>query len=638
MKILLVEDDEAIARLLSETLSADNYTVDVAADGETGWELIERWEYDILALDIEVPGLDGLSLCRRVRQKGYRMSILMLTARDSNEAIITGLDAGADDYITKPFNLSLLLARVRVLSRRGYPPLAVLSLTRGALSLNTVSRAVTYHDREIELRRKEYQLLELFLRHPERVFSRDAILDLIWTNEDAPTEGAVTNLIKDLRQRLKKAGIKEEIIETVYGSGYRMKKASPKPSEKTLEAIEQASELFRTSLPERIKELETVEREARAGILTAAARQGGKEVAHKLVGGLGTFGLPDGTSVARRIETLLSGEVPLSPEEITELAGRLTELKAIVATVSPSLSVPEIPPDETKATALILGDRSPEMTPVLELLKPWGIHVVSLEERRGLPELLATIAPDILLLDAECPDLDPIAFCQSLRQHRRWGDLPVLVLTKRCDQDYLQALFASGADDFIAKPVLGPELVSRAVNHVKRMRLRPRESRSEIDFLTELVDRRSFDRQLPLFWARRLREKSPLSLLICEIDDLSRYNRQNGRGLGDTCLRRIAKELEHHAAPGRELLARYGGASFALLLPETPVDGAIGMAETIVQAIASLDISPAVTVSVGITATIPTPERTIADFLTAAEQALYSARWRGGNTYCLYPL
>lgn len=133
MKILLVEDDEAIARLLSETLSADNYTVDVAADGETGWELIERWEYDILALDIEVPGLDGLSLCRRVRQKGYRMSILMLTARDSNEAIITGLDAGADDYITKPFHLSLLLARIRALSRRGYPPLTVLSPARARI-------------------------------------------------------------------------------------------------------------------------------------------------------------------------------------------------------------------------------------------------------------------------------------------------------------------------------------------------------------------------------------------------------------------------------------------------------------------------------------------------------------------------
>lgn len=102
MKILLVEDDGATARLLSETLSADNYTVDVAADGETGREMIERWKYDLLALDIGVPGLDGLSLCRWAREKGYRMSSLMLTARDSNEAIITGLDAGADDYITQP--------------------------------------------------------------------------------------------------------------------------------------------------------------------------------------------------------------------------------------------------------------------------------------------------------------------------------------------------------------------------------------------------------------------------------------------------------------------------------------------------------------------------------------------------------
>lgn len=638
MKILLVEDDQAIARLLSDTLSADNYTVDVAADGETGWELIQRWEYDLLALDIGLPGLDGLSLCRRVREKGYRMAILMLTARDSNEEIVTGLDAGADDYITKPFNLSLLLARIRALSRRGYPPLTVLSLTRGALSLNTVSRALTYQDQEIELRRKEYQLLELFLRHQERVFSRDAILDLIWTNEDAPTEGAVTNLIKDLRQRLKKAGIKEEIIETVYGSGYRLKKAPPKPADKTREAIERASQWFRTSLPERIEKLATVERQMRTGTLSAAAWQAAKEAAHKLVGGLATFGLPDGTIVARRLETLLNGEVSLSKQEIAEFSGCLTALKAIIATNSPVLPLAEIPPEEAKAIALTLGRRSPEMTPLLALLEPWGIEVLFLEEPQGFPELLANIAPDILLLDRESPGIDPIAFCQSLRQHRHWSDLPVLVLTEYCDRDYLQALFAAGANDFIAKPLLGPELVSRVVNQIEPMGRKRRESGSESDFLTELVDRCSFDRQLPLFWVRLEREKAPLSLLICEIDNLSQYNRQNGRDAGDSCLRRIARELEQRIDPARELLARYGGASFALLFPKTPVDGAVRMAEAIISAIASLGISPAVTVSVGITATIPTPEKTIPDFLTAAEQALHSARWRDGNTYCLYPL
>lgn len=637
MKILLVEDDEVTARSLGEILTADNYIVDVATDGETGRELIACREYDLLILDIGIPKLNGLSLCKRVRAKGDRLPILLLTARDSNEEMIAGLDAGADDYLTKPFDISLLLARVRALLRRGYPIEPSFCLTRGRLSLDTAAGRVLYDRRAIELRRKEYQLLELFLRHRERVFSRDAILDRLWTSDDFPSEGAVTNLIKDLRQRLKGAGIDEEIIETVYGAGYRLKKEletakkkeNSQISPKIFEEIERASGWFRESLPGRIGKLEAIARRWRSGTLNTVDRETAKEEAHKLIGALGTFGFQDGVEPARRMETLLADESPLSPDRIEDFTRQVNALKAIVSPVPI-----ESQPDDAKATALVIGIAAN----ISELLQPWGIHVVYLDKVAEFSEFLATIAPDILLLDAEYPDVDPIAFCRSLRQDARRGDLPVLVLTERDDPEFLRQLFEAGADDFIVKPALGPELVSRAVNHIDRARGRRRESRSEIDSLTELVARRSFDRQLPLFWAQREREKSPLSLLLCEIDHLSHYNRQNGYEAGDTCLRRLARELENHADPARDLLARYGGDSFALLLPETPVDGAVRVAEAIVRAIATLEISPAVTASVGITATIPTPARTIPDFLTAAEQALYTARWRGGNTYCLYPL
>ena len=489
MKILLVEDDEATARLLADTLTADSYIVDVATDGQMGWELVERWEYDLLVLDIGLPKLNGLNLCRQIRAKNYRMPILLLTARDSNEEMILGLDSGADDYLTKPFDLSLLLARIRVQVRRGYLKSVSAALTRtlgcGTLSLNSDSQQVIYNDREIELRRKEYQLLELLLRYPGRVFSRDAILDRLWTCEDSPTEGAVTNLIKDLRQRLKGVGIEAEIIETVYGSGYRLKKelsqsftdktVNEKPKEKTLEAIAQASEWFRRSLPKRIEKLAEIEREAREGTLTAVGQKAGKEEAHKLVGGLGTFGFVSDAIAARQLETLLNEKFPLSSVQVEALSQHLSLLKASIKDL---LSLPthqvvasdgEWQSDEVKITVLVLGS-SASVADYLGFLQPWGIHVIHLDESRKFLGLIATFTPDILLLDANSSAIDLFSFCRSLRQDLQWGDLPILVLTDRRDPPYLQQIFSAGADDFIMKPVIGPELVSRTISQVERSR------------------------------------------------------------------------------------------------------------------------------------------------------------------------
>ncbi|MEB3311413.1 MAG: response regulator [Snowella sp.] len=659
MKILLVEDDEATARLLADTLTADSYIVDVATDGQMGWELVERWEYDLLVLDIGLPRLDGLNLCRQIRAKNYRMPILLLTARDSNEEMILGLDSGADDYLTKPFDLSLLLARIRVQVRRGYskPVSALLtrSLACGTLSLNGDSQQVIYNDREIELRRKEYQLLELLLRYPGRVFSRDGILDRLWTSEDSPTEGAVTNLIKDLRQRLKGVGIDPEIIETVYGSGYRLKKelpqpladqtASEKPKEKTVEAIAQASEWFRRSLPKRIEQLAEIEREAREGTLTAVGQKVGKEEAHKLVGGLGTFGFVADAIAARQIETLLNEKFPLSSVQIEALSQHLSLLKESIQDL---LAVPtnqlvtsdcKWQSDEVKITLLVLGSSVSEVADYQGFLQPWGIHVIHWDEPKQFQALIATITPDILLLDANSSAIDPFSFCRSLRQDLQWGDLPILVLSDRCDPPYLQQIFAAGADDFIMKPVIGPELVSRTISQVERSRSRSKvvQACSEIDPLTQLASRPSFDRQLSLLWSRLESLELPLVLMLVEIDGLSVGNRE----AKDRGLPQVARELGRHVDPRKDLLARYGEATFVLLFPETALDQAIKIADGIEQALARLALSTETgdrqSINIGITGTIPVPEKSVNALLTIAEQALQAARWRGGNTYCLYP-
>ena len=223
MKVLVVEDDLFTSSLISKALTSHRYSVTTAADGEMGLDLAIADEYDLIVLDWMTPKMDGMTVCRELRNRGDKTPILMLTSKDSSKDIIAGLDAGADDYLTKPFQIPVLMARLRALTRRGDLTQTTPALTWGQLSLDPISSDVTFGETLLALTPKEYRLLELFLRHPRRVFSRSNIIEKIWVLEDSPTENAVTNLIKDLRRKLKDAGLDPEIIETVYGLGYRLK-------------------------------------------------------------------------------------------------------------------------------------------------------------------------------------------------------------------------------------------------------------------------------------------------------------------------------------------------------------------------------------------------------------------------------
>ena len=223
MKVLVVEDDLFTSSLISKALTSHRYSVTTAADGEMGLDLAIADDYDLIVLDWMTPKMDGMTVCRELRNRGDKTPILMLTAKDSSKDIIAGLDAGADDYLTKPFQVPVLMARLRAITRRGDLTQTTPALTWGQLSLDPVSSDVTFGVTLLSLTPKEYRLLELFLRHPRRVFSRSNIIEKIWVLEDSPTENAVTNLIKDLRRKLKDVGLDPEIIETVYGLGYRLK-------------------------------------------------------------------------------------------------------------------------------------------------------------------------------------------------------------------------------------------------------------------------------------------------------------------------------------------------------------------------------------------------------------------------------
>lgn len=222
MRILLVEDNQQIAQSLTEALEKQHYTVDRAADGEIGWQYLEGVTYDAILLDLMLPKIDGITLCRQLRAIGLTTPVLMLTAKDASIDRVLGLDVGADDYVVKPFDLPELFARIRALLRRGNIDASPL-LTWEHLQLDPSKLIACYHENILKLTAREYATLELLLRTGDRILSRSAIIDRLWSFDDPPQEDAVKFHIKELRKKLKLAGAPANLIETVYGVGYRLK-------------------------------------------------------------------------------------------------------------------------------------------------------------------------------------------------------------------------------------------------------------------------------------------------------------------------------------------------------------------------------------------------------------------------------
>ncbi|MFM7276993.1 MAG: response regulator transcription factor [Microcystis aeruginosa] len=221
MRILLVEDDSRLAATLAEALTDQFYVVDTALEAESALEYIRASDYDLLLLDVMLPELDGISFCQQLRLRGYQMPILMVTARDTVSDKISGLDAGADDYIVKPVDLGELFARVRALLRRSIASLPPI-LEWGHLRLDPGAYEVSYAGIAIHLTPKEYCILELLLRHGYRLISRRTIIQHVWPMEESVEEDTVKVHLRGLRQKLKAAGAPENFIETVHGVGYRL--------------------------------------------------------------------------------------------------------------------------------------------------------------------------------------------------------------------------------------------------------------------------------------------------------------------------------------------------------------------------------------------------------------------------------
>lgn len=474
MKILLVEDDHPTSLALTEILGSHRYTVNLATDGQTALGLARSFDYDLIVLDVMIPRLDGISLCRKLRQTGYQHPILLLTAKDSSSDRILGLDAGADDYVVKPFDPEELLARIRALLRRG-KSIATSVITWENVSFDTVTGEVSCNDQPLRLTPKEYCLLELLLLNPKRIFSRRAILDRLWDFANSPGEETVSTHIKGLRQKLKAAGA-GDLVETVHGLGYRLREPSqpqnpqkqakePDPigsgtdrlpakmqdQQRTRGKIAKLLEQFRDRFVEQCAVLEQAAMALNANQLTIELQQQAKQEAHKLAGSLGIFGLQQGSQLARTLEQLLQAE--------TLRTTQAEEMLRLVNTLRQELDKTPEPASEPGANTvyaplILMIDDDLTLAEQLRIeAVAWGLRVEVATDLQVAQRAIDQSPPDVILLDLSfpSPSQDGLVFLRTLMQ--RVPAIPVLAFTGRGSlTDRLQVVRLGGCV-FLQKPL-----------------------------------------------------------------------------------------------------------------------------------------------------------------------------------------
>jgi DNA-binding response OmpR family regulator len=220
MKLLVIEDDQRIARVMQQGLAEDGHSVFVSHRGDEGLELIKSHYFDVTVLDVMLPGLDGFSVLKQARESRCEVPILMLTARDAMPEMVRGLDLGADDYLTKPFQLEVLLARVRALSRRSHIPLLD-QLTVGSLTLDRLQKIARRGEVAIALTRKEFMLLELLMRRAPQVVTRDELIEVGWGFDADVSANSVDFYIHSLRSKINEKD-QPSMIRTVRSQGYTL--------------------------------------------------------------------------------------------------------------------------------------------------------------------------------------------------------------------------------------------------------------------------------------------------------------------------------------------------------------------------------------------------------------------------------
>jgi len=364
MKILLVDDDSQVSELITRVLKLGNYSVDLAPTGEYAIDLLDVNSYALILLDLMLPHLTGVEVCQKLRAQGNTTPILMITGKDETCSKVQGLDAGADDYLVKPFEPDELTARIRALLRRNSDASAPV-LEYGGIQFEPVAQQLSYQGAPIPLRPKELAIAELMLRSPRRIFNQQAILDQLWNLADCPETSTVKTHVRSLRRALERAGV-HNLIETCYGQGYRLNQSfldNPTPSDSTVsqdELIQQpvspdgsqqrpltAAQMVVRQTWERVQQtswLRLRHLQALVNSLQEISCQTSDasdwhnpqwirhhrkalSVVHQLKGSLGSFGLHSATSQVQEIECLLSSLTSTANPDFQSIQNQMRQLQ-----------------------------------------------------------------------------------------------------------------------------------------------------------------------------------------------------------------------------------------------------------------------------------------------------------------------
>ena len=580
MKILVIENDQSTAQALVDVLTAQHYAVEVAIDGRSGLALLDSFEYDFLILDTGLPDLSGIEICQQIRQSKLepekaKIPILLLTAHDNYYDRALGLDAGADDYLVKPFDEGDLLARLRaVLRRTGEVPMPLLGWRD--LQLNPSACEIMYFSIPITLTPKEYSLLELFLRNSQRVFSCAGILEHLWAYGDVPSEEAVRTHIKGLRQKLRIAGAPDDLIETVYGTGYRLKPLTKETSllSETTKSSEQElrSQLsdiwlgYRDKVSNQIATIEQVACQLDLTNQSLAAQQ-----AHILAGLLATFGFTEGSQLSQEIEKILAKDfITLKAlNKSCELAINLRqEIDVQLTDTNPEHSLASGRDaklaqkiSQQRAKILVVDDDIDLLEGLDALLKPWDLEICTLNDLNQFWQVLESFAPDVLVLNAELADGSAINLCRVARDDPRWHNLPLLVMMAHPTKESIAEVLAAGANDFINKPLVAVELGTRIQHCLERVRLL--KQFLETDLLTGIANQQQSAQEIGAFLKSAAQYTSPIAIAVIEVDRLREINIKHGYAVGNTVLRRFSQLLEKSFGD-EDVVARWSGKEFVV--------------------------------------------------------------------------
>lgn len=527
MKILLVEDDDVFVKVLTRTLKAHHYIIDTVKDGEMGWTYGSTFEYDLIVMDVVLPKLDGISLCKRFRAEGYATPILLLTAQDTNTAKVQGLDAGADDYVVKPFDQAELIARIRALLRRGSTNPFPL-LTWGDLMLNPSTCEVSYKGQPLALTAKEYELLELMMRDGQHVFSTEEILDHLWSSEEFPSEATVRSHIRRVRRKLAAKGAPQDFIATLHGRGYYLKVSDTEAatsawkfaeegsawglgtdsgSERSNDMIHQIldaqhldaqqqylaflNETWTTTKPKSIDQVEVLlqaVKDLQADQLDAQQQIQVQQLAHKLAGTLSIFGMSKAVHLTRQLEHWLGSQEPLRPKHAPLMNSlvialqeaiqdtTLIQLSQIPDGQSPLLLLVSADPQFNQSFRAIAVNRGMriEIVPLLDLNHNLAAIEVNSNSGGQVPDVILLRLPSKQSLPdtTEHTTSNTHLLVQTLQVcTQRYPTLPVVVMGDHLDLRDRLEVSRQGGRLFLDSSTSPEQVIATAVNLLKGSKL-----------------------------------------------------------------------------------------------------------------------------------------------------------------------